>query len=119
MLALQAMYQTKYADNPVSYTANVPEGLDADETMDVIKRWLPDMKGHHDHGRGHPRAGPYERITAEQFTTYGDLDRGLHRRGLRDRGPPCALIKAQTPPAASRRGAYRLRPCSRCRAPPG
>ncbi|WND35482.1 hypothetical protein RI578_14790 [Streptomyces sp. BB1-1-1] len=45
LLAFQALYQNEYADNAVSFTANVPEGLNADEVAETIRRWLPDLKG--------------------------------------------------------------------------
>ncbi|WP_405392390.1 hypothetical protein OG596_33970 [Streptomyces sp. NBC_01102] len=70
MLAFQAMYQTEYADNAVSYTANVPEGLDVDETMAVIKRWLPDLKGTTIMVDGTREQAPYERITEAEFDAY-------------------------------------------------
>lgn len=70
MLAFQAMYQECYADNAVSYTANVPEGLDVKHTMDVIKRWLPDLKGTTIMVDGTREQAPYERITEEQFAEY-------------------------------------------------
>ncbi|MGW7358811.1 hypothetical protein ACWGI0_19785 [Streptomyces sp. NPDC054802] len=115
------MHQAEYADNAVSFTANVPEGLDLDSTMDVIKSWLPDLKGHHNHGRRHARAGAVraDHRGAVQLL-HCDLDRGLDGRGLYDRRLPRAVVKTQTPPAASRQGAcLHLRPCSRRPALPG
>ncbi|MFE4451388.1 ribonucleoside-triphosphate reductase, adenosylcobalamin-dependent [Streptomyces sp. NPDC056796] len=70
MLAFQAMYQTEYADNAVSFTANVPEGLDVGETMEVIKRWLPDLKGTTIMVDGTREQAPYERITEAEFHSY-------------------------------------------------
>ncbi|KPC89330.1 ribonucleoside-triphosphate reductase [Streptomyces sp. NRRL WC-3753] len=67
LLAFQAMYQTEYADNAVSFTANVPEGLDLDDVMDTIQRWLPDLKGTTIMVDGTRPQAPYERITAEEF----------------------------------------------------
>ncbi|WP_405809035.1 hypothetical protein OG524_03600 [Streptomyces sp. NBC_01520] len=61
---------TEYADNAVSYTANVPEGLDVDETMAVIKRWLPDLKGTTIMVDGTREQAPYERITEAEFDAY-------------------------------------------------
>lgn len=70
MLSFQAMYQAEYADNAVSFTANVPEGLDVDETMAVIKRWLPDLKGTTIMVDGTREQAPYERITEAEFDAY-------------------------------------------------
>lgn len=70
MLSFQAMYQTEYADNAVSFTANVPEGLDLEETMAVIKGWLPDLKGTTIMVDGTREQAPYERITEEEFDAY-------------------------------------------------
>jgi adenosylcobalamin-dependent ribonucleoside-triphosphate reductase len=70
MLAFQAMYQRSYADNAVSFTANVPEGLDVDETMAVIQSWLPHLKGTTIMVDGTREQAPYERITEEEFNQY-------------------------------------------------
>jgi hypothetical protein len=64
------MYRAEYADNAVFFTANVPESLDLDSTMDVIKSWLPDLKGTTIMVDGTRQQAPYERITEEQFATY-------------------------------------------------
>ncbi|WP_254397058.1 ribonucleoside-triphosphate reductase, adenosylcobalamin-dependent [Streptomyces sp. AC558_RSS880] len=70
MLAFQAMYQAEYADNAVSFTANVPEGLDLDETADVIEKWLPHLKGTTIMVDGTRPQAPYERITRDEFDAY-------------------------------------------------
>lgn len=70
MLAFQAMYQAEYADNAVSFTANVPVGLDLDETADVIEAWLPLLKGTTVMVDGTRPQAPYERITRDQFDEY-------------------------------------------------
>ncbi|MEU8133206.1 ribonucleoside-triphosphate reductase, adenosylcobalamin-dependent [Streptodolium elevatio] len=70
MLAFQAMYQREYADNAVSFTANVPEGLDLEHTMEIVRRWLPALKGTTVMVDGTRAQAPYERITAEEFATY-------------------------------------------------
>ncbi|WP_434590016.1 ribonucleoside-triphosphate reductase, adenosylcobalamin-dependent [Streptomyces sp. A5-4] len=70
MLAFQAMYQAEYADNAVSFTANVPEGLDLDETADVVEKWLPHLKGTTIMVDGTRPQAPYERITREEFDAY-------------------------------------------------
>jgi ribonucleoside-triphosphate reductase len=70
LLAFQAMYQEHYADNAVSFTANVPEGLDLEETAETIKRWLPYLKGTTIMVDGTRDQAPYTRITEEQFDQY-------------------------------------------------
>jgi ribonucleoside-triphosphate reductase (thioredoxin) len=71
MLAFQAMYQAEYADNAVSFTVNFPEGkLSVDEAADIIKGWLPDLKGTTLMPDGTREQAPYERITAEEFDSY-------------------------------------------------
>lgn len=70
LLAFQALYQEEYADNAVSFTVNVPEGLDLMETADTIKRWLPLLKGTTVMVDGTREQAPYERLTAEQFAKY-------------------------------------------------
>jgi ribonucleoside-triphosphate reductase len=70
MLGFQAMYQTHYADNAVSYTCNVPEGLDVDDVMAVIQSWLPHLKGTTIMVDGTREQAPYERITEAEFEQY-------------------------------------------------
>jgi adenosylcobalamin-dependent ribonucleoside-triphosphate reductase len=71
MLAFQAMYQAEYADNAVSYTVNFPEGqYSTDEAAEIIKAWLPDLKGTTLMPDGTRAQAPYERITEEEFNTY-------------------------------------------------
>jgi len=67
LLAFQAMYQEEYADNAVSFTANVPPGLDVKEVAEVIAHWLPQLKGTTIMVDGSRPQAPYERITAEQY----------------------------------------------------
>ncbi|WP_224769001.1 hypothetical protein [Nocardioides ochotonae] len=68
LLAFQAMYQTYYADNAVSYTVNVPEGrYDVDYVADTLAGWLPLLKGTTMMPDGTRPQSPYERLTREQF----------------------------------------------------
>lgn len=67
MLAFQAMYQEHYADNAVSYTVNVPEGLRASELSATIARWLPVLKGTTVMVDGTREQAPYERITEAEY----------------------------------------------------
>jgi adenosylcobalamin-dependent ribonucleoside-triphosphate reductase len=71
MLAFQAMYQREYADNAVSFTCNFPEGTyTVEQAADLIKAWLPDLKGTTLMPDGTREQAPYERITEEEFDTY-------------------------------------------------
>jgi ribonucleotide reductase alpha subunit len=46
MLELQAFYQKHWADNAISYTANVPEGTVTPEALDgILRAYLPKLKG--------------------------------------------------------------------------
>jgi ribonucleotide reductase alpha subunit len=65
------MYQAEWADNAVSFTVNFPEGqYSTDEAADIIKAWLPDLKGTTLMPDGTRAQAPYERITEEEFDTY-------------------------------------------------
>lgn len=71
MLAFQAMYQAEYADNAVSFTANFPEGkYTVEQAAEIIRAWLPELKGTTLMPDGTREQAPYERITAEQFAEY-------------------------------------------------
>ncbi|MFF7216157.1 hypothetical protein ACFZAU_37460 [Streptomyces sp. NPDC008238] len=71
MLAFQATYQECYADNAVSFTVNFPEGkYSVDEAADIIKGWLPELKGTTLMPDGTRAQAPCERITAEEFAEY-------------------------------------------------
>jgi hypothetical protein len=71
MLNFQAMYQTEYADNAVSFTVNFPEGkYSTEEAADIIKAFLPELKGTTLMPDGTRAQAPYERITEEEFNTY-------------------------------------------------
>lgn len=67
LLAFQKMYQDNYADNAVSFTANVPEGLNPRDVEAVIARYLPDLKGTTIMVDGTRPQAPYERITQEEY----------------------------------------------------
>lgn len=64
MLRFQAMYQQHWADNAVSFTANIPEGeYSPDEVSDLLKTWLPYLKGTTLMPDGTRPQAPYERLT--------------------------------------------------------
>lgn len=68
LLAVQAMYQECYADNAVSLTVNVKPGtLDASRIKEMLRAYLPRLKGTTlmvDESR--PQA-PYERISEAEY----------------------------------------------------
>jgi ribonucleoside-triphosphate reductase len=50
---------------------NFPEGqYSTDEAAEIIKAWLPDLKGTTLMPDGTRAQAPYERITEEEFNTY-------------------------------------------------
>jgi ribonucleoside-triphosphate reductase len=68
MLAFQEMYQTNYVDNSISYTANIPEGkYTAQELGEIIKPFLPKLKGTTIMVDGSREQSPYERITKMHY----------------------------------------------------
>ena len=70
MLAVQALYQEHYADNAVSFTVNVPEGLDPGRVSKAIAHQLPHLKGTTVMVDGTRPQAPYERISAADFAIY-------------------------------------------------
>ncbi|MDH6462025.1 ribonucleoside-triphosphate reductase [Micromonospora sp. A200] len=67
LLSVQSLYQQAYADNAVSFTANVRPGLDVAETAKVIAKWLPTLKGTTVMVDGTRPQAPYERISAARY----------------------------------------------------
>lgn len=68
MLAFQEMYQSNFVDNSISYTANIPEGkYTAQELGEIIKRYLPNLKGTTIMVDGSREQSPYERITKMHY----------------------------------------------------
>ncbi|MFF3249767.1 ribonucleoside-triphosphate reductase, adenosylcobalamin-dependent [Actinacidiphila glaucinigra] len=71
MLNFQAMYQTEYADNAVSFTVNFPEGqYTTEEAAGIIQAFLPELKGTTLMPDGTRPQAPYERITEAEFNSY-------------------------------------------------
>lgn len=71
MLAFQAMYQEYWADNAVSYTANVdPEAYSVADVMDEIVYFGRKVKGMTVFPEMSRPQSPYERITKEQFEAF-------------------------------------------------
>lgn len=75
MLAVQAMYQTYWADNAVSYTAN----LDASDytvgrVVDVLREVGPRLKGATVFPETSLPQAPYERLSREEFEAFASSD---------------------------------------------
>jgi ribonucleoside-triphosphate reductase len=69
MLSVQAMYQTYWADQAVSYTASVdPERCTVDDVAAVLLEFMPYLKGSTIFPELSRAQSPYERITREQYT---------------------------------------------------
>ena len=67
MLNMQAMYQAEWADNAVSYTANIPQGYDVQELADTIQEFGGALKGATVFPDVSMPQTPYESITKEQY----------------------------------------------------
>ncbi len=68
MLAFQEMYQVNYVDNAISYTANIPEGkYSVEDAMNIIKKFLPNLKGTTIMVDSSREQAPYTRLTKEQY----------------------------------------------------
>lgn len=68
MLNVQRMYQMYWADNAVSYTANVdPANYAVTELMGLILKYGPDLKGTTIFPEKSFAQAPYERITKDQY----------------------------------------------------
>jgi adenosylcobalamin-dependent ribonucleoside-triphosphate reductase len=68
MLAVQEVYQKYYADNAVSYTVNIQEGTVSEEELsDLLRKYLPTLKGTTVMVDASRPQAPYTRITREQY----------------------------------------------------
>ncbi|MGW0930662.1 ribonucleoside-triphosphate reductase, adenosylcobalamin-dependent [Streptomyces sp. NPDC002644] len=68
MLSVQRLYQTYWADQAVSYTANVdPAQYTVDDLVRVLTEYLPDLKGVTVFPEASFEQAPYERISAEEY----------------------------------------------------
>lgn len=71
MLSFQEMYQRWWADNAVSYTANVdPDRYTTEEVENLLKHFGPDLKGVTVFPEMSRPQSPYERLTKEEFESY-------------------------------------------------
>lgn len=67
-LGIQYMYQTYWADNAVSYTANFdPEIVDVEDIYDALKFYGPKLKGTTCFPEATRPQSPYQRLTKEQY----------------------------------------------------
>ncbi|QFG04530.1 ribonucleotide reductase [Mycobacterium phage Jeeves] len=68
LLAFQALYQTCWADNAVSFTANVdPDAYTADDVSATLKKFAGLIKGSTIFPEASYEQAPYERITKQQY----------------------------------------------------
>jgi ribonucleoside-triphosphate reductase (thioredoxin) len=68
MLAVQEMYQEYWADNAVSYTANVkPDEYTVSEVATLLGSFMPTLKGATVFPEASMVQAPYERITRDKF----------------------------------------------------
>jgi len=68
MLELQAFYQEFWADNAVSYTVNIPEGtVTPGELDEILRKYLPKLKGTTIMVDATREQAPYTRITQEEY----------------------------------------------------
>jgi ribonucleoside-triphosphate reductase len=71
MLSVQELYQLYWADNAVSYTANVdPNKYSVEQLYDTIKEYLGTLKGTTIFPEASMPQSPYERLTRKQFEQY-------------------------------------------------
>lgn len=71
MFAFQALYQQLWADNAVSFTANVdPDAYSDQDVAEVLKSFSGLIKGSTIFPEASFPQAPYERITKSQFETY-------------------------------------------------
>ncbi|HSN23602.1 MAG TPA: ribonucleoside-triphosphate reductase, adenosylcobalamin-dependent [Methylomicrobium sp.] len=68
MLAFQAMYQEKFANNAVSFTINIPGGSTTPEELaDSLRPYLGRLKGTTIMPDGTRAMAPYERVTKQTY----------------------------------------------------
>lgn len=71
MLRVQRLYQTAWADNAVSYTANVdPDAYEVADVMEVLSTIGAELKGATVFPELSRPQAPYERITKEQYESF-------------------------------------------------
>ena len=76
MLATQALIQEHYADNAVSFTANVNPELPLEDLREAVREYLPRLKGTTIMPDASRPQSPYTRITQEQWEAATDQEVG-------------------------------------------
>ena len=67
LFAVQAFFQEHFANNAVSFTANIPEGMNISEMKEALWEWLPFLKGTTVFPDMSRPQSPYERINKQSF----------------------------------------------------
>ena len=67
MLNMQALYQALWADNAVSFTANIPQGYDVQELADTVQAFGGMLKGATVFPDVSMPQTPYEQISKEEY----------------------------------------------------
>ncbi|TDD97219.1 ribonucleoside-triphosphate reductase, adenosylcobalamin-dependent [Actinomadura rubrisoli] len=71
MLDIQRLFQECWADNAVSFTANIPaDTYKVEEMEDLLLKYLPDLKGTTIMPDGTREQAPYERISEADYLLY-------------------------------------------------
>jgi ribonucleoside-triphosphate reductase len=72
LLAVQAMVQFHYANNAVSFTANIPADTSLETLRGAVRYWLPELKGTTVMPDASRPQAPYTRITEEAYEAATD-----------------------------------------------
>jgi ribonucleoside-triphosphate reductase len=72
LLAVQAMVQTHYANNAVSFTANIPADTPLEVLREAVRAWLPKLKGTTIMPDASRPQAPYTRITEDAYQAATD-----------------------------------------------
>jgi ribonucleoside-triphosphate reductase len=67
LFAVQAFFQKHYANNAVSFTANIPENMKLSDLKEALWEWLPQLKGTTVFPDMSRPQSPYERINKQTF----------------------------------------------------
>lgn len=75
LIGFQALYQTCWADNAVSFTANVdPEAYEAEDVAELLLQFSGKIKGSTIFPEASFPQAPYERISKKQYESYSAVD---------------------------------------------
>ncbi len=67
LFAVQAFFQEHFANNAVSFTANIPENMKLSDLKEALWEWLPYLKGTTVFPDMSRPQSPYERIDKQKF----------------------------------------------------